>query len=180
MGTLLLADKRPQLLENDLSPFWGLALVPSGNIIIDVPSLSFIDPSFMTFLRLVSFLARFKCIGFKHANAHPKKGIYNSSLLMMLDDGIHIVCKKNDSHAPWWFETKINGPSGIFLIPETSQDILQINFNEASIKFIQYDAIDCKKIVFTKGNNKIIAKEAGMTVMYKIKLNKRLLNVCNF
>tara|TARA_B110000003_G_scaffold265769_1_gene291987 strand:+ start:205 stop:405 length:201 start_codon:yes stop_codon:yes gene_type:complete len=66
------------------------------------------------------------------------------------------------------------------LIPETSQDILQINFNEASIKFIQYDAIDCKKIVFTKGNNKIIAKEAGMTVMYKIKLNKRLLNVCNF
>ena len=180
MGTLLLADKRPQLLENDLSPFWGLALVPSGNIIIDAPSLSFIDPSFMTFLRLVSFLARFKCIGFKHANAHPKKGIYNSSLLMMLDDGIHIVCKKNDSHAPWLFETKINGLSGIFLIPETSQDILQINFNEASIKFIQYDAIDCKKIVFTKGNYKIIAKEAGMTVMYKIKLNKRLLNVCNF
>ena len=75
MGTLLLADKRPQLLENDLSPFCGLALVPSGNIIIDVPSLSFIDPSFMTFLRLVSFLARFKYIGFKHANAHPKKGI---------------------------------------------------------------------------------------------------------
>ena len=53
----------------------GRALVPSGKIINETPLASFIEPSFITFLRLTSFFDLFKCIGLRQANAHPKKGI---------------------------------------------------------------------------------------------------------
>ena len=52
MGLLFLIDNRPQLLEKDLRPLWGLALVPSGKMIIEDPSFIFLEPSFITFFKL--------------------------------------------------------------------------------------------------------------------------------
>ena len=67
--------------------------MPSGKIIIEVPFLSFLAPSLITFFMLLYFLALLRWIGFKHANAHPNTGINNKSFYMMLEDGIKIVCK---------------------------------------------------------------------------------------
>jgi hypothetical protein len=49
---------------------------------------------------------------------------------MILEEGKYNVCKKNDSQAPWWFETKIHGSSGKFSAPFIVQETPQINFNE--------------------------------------------------
>ena len=56
IGTSFLTDNRPQLLEKGLRPLWGLALVPSGNIIIEDPSPIFLEPSFITFFKLLNLL----------------------------------------------------------------------------------------------------------------------------
>lgn len=83
-------------------------------MIIDVPSFSFFEPSLITFFKLEYLLDLTKCIGLRHAKAQPKKGIYNNSRFIILDEGINNVCKKKDSHAPWWFETIMQGSAGMF------------------------------------------------------------------
>ena len=91
IGTLLLTDKTPQLCEKGFKPFCGNDLVPSGKIIKEVPLEIFFVPLLITVLKLLNLLDLFKWIGFKHANAHPKKGIKSNSLLIMLEVGILIV-----------------------------------------------------------------------------------------
>ena len=63
---------------------------------------------------------------------------------------------KNDSQAPWWFETKIQGLSGMFSKPLIDQVTPQILFRDKSIKFIHFEAIFCKDAVFKKGKRIII------------------------
>jgi hypothetical protein len=79
-----LTDKRPQLLENFFKPFSGLALVPSGKIMIEPPFLSLLDPSLTTFLKLEILFDLLIDIGFRQARAHPNIGIYNSSFFKIL------------------------------------------------------------------------------------------------
>ena len=87
---------------------------------------------------------------------------------------------KNDSQAPWWFETKIQGLSGMFSKPLIDQVTPQIFFRDKSIKFTHFEAIFCKDIVFKKGKRIIINVETGTSVEYKITLKIKLLSVCNF
>ena len=96
---MLRTESEPQLLEKAFSPSFGFDLVPSGNIINEKPLSTFFEPCVITFLRLLYFFDLLRCIGFKHAKAQPKKGIKRSSFFIMLADGIHKVCRKNDSHA---------------------------------------------------------------------------------
>ena len=151
IGMLFSVDNNPQLFENFFIPNFGSDLVPSGNIIRDVPFLSFFDPSCITFFILLYFFDLFKWIGFKHANAHPKIGIYKSSCFIMLEDGIMSVWRKNDSHCPWWFDTKIQGVFGIFSAPDTFHEIPQSFFNRRSMLFTQNEAIYCNEIVVLNG-----------------------------
>ena len=169
----------PQLFENDFNPLCGLALVPSGKMIIDDPFFSFFEPSLMTFFKLVIFFDLVKWIGFRQARAHPKKGINNNSFFIILEEGKHKVCKKNDSHAPWWFDTRIQGLLGILLIPEMFQFTPHITFKAFRIKNTHIDAIFCKDLVFRMGNSKITTRDAGITVRYNRILNKKLNIVCN-
>ena len=62
----------------------------------------------------------------------------------MLADGIHKVCRKNDSHALWWFETITHGPFGIFLRPSIFQVTPQIIFREFKINYKGFEN-DIKK-----------------------------------
>ena len=75
-------------LQTLFIPFSGLALVPSGNIIIEKPEDNLFFPSDKTFLILLILFDLVSDMGFKHNKAHPKKGISNSSLLIMLEHGI--------------------------------------------------------------------------------------------
>ena len=127
-GTLFLTLRTPQLDENFFKPFCGKDLVPSGNIIKDVLLDNFFEPLLITVLRLLNLLDLRRWIGFRQAKAQPKKGMSRSSLLIMLEVGIFIVCRKNDSHTPWWLAANIQGPSGIFFNPLTSQDTPHIAF----------------------------------------------------
>ena len=86
---------------------------------------------------------------------------------------------KNDSQAPWWFETKIQGLSGMFSKPLIDQVTPQIFFRDKSIKFTHFEAIFCKDTVFKKGKRIIINVETGTSVEYKITLKIKLLSVCN-
>ena len=97
----------------------------------------------------------------------------------MLADGIHKVCRKNDSHALWWFETITHGPAGIFLRPSIFQVTPQIIFREFKINKIHFDAIDWRLAVDIKGYKNIIISDVGINVMYKIRLNIKLLSICN-
>ena len=133
-GTLFLKESTEQLDEKLFIPFSGLALVPSGNIIIEKPEDNLFFPSDKTFLILLILFDLVSDMGFKHNKAHPKKGISNSSLLIMLEHGIKSVCKKRDSHGPWWLETKIHGVEGIFSIPFILHLTPQIFFNDCKIK----------------------------------------------
>jgi hypothetical protein len=47
-------------LEKGLNPSSGLDLVPSGKIIKDVPLAIFLDPLFITVLKLLNLFDRFK------------------------------------------------------------------------------------------------------------------------
>ena len=73
---------------------------------------------------------------------NQKKGIKRSSFFIMLAEGIHRVCRKNDSHALWWFETITHGPFGIFLRPSIFQVTPHIIFREFKINKIHFDAIN--------------------------------------
>ncbi len=55
IGMSFSVDNNPQLFENFFKPNFGSDLVPSGNIIRDVPFLSFFDPSFITFFHTFVF-----------------------------------------------------------------------------------------------------------------------------
>ena len=180
IGTVFLTERSPQLFEKVLRPLWGRARVPSGKIIKEIPFLSFSDPSLTTFFKLIIFLDLVRWMGLRHAKAHPKKGINNNSLFTILEDGKYSVCIKKDSHAPWWFETKIHGSFGIFSIPWIDQETPQICFNEKSIKYTHLEAIFCKVTVFKKGKRTIINIEIGISVEYKTTLKIKLLSVCNF
>ena len=179
IGTSFLTDKRPQLFEKDFRPLWGLALVPSGKTIIELPSLSFFEPCFKTFFKLANFLDLLKWIGLRHANAHPKKGMNNNSLFIILDDGMHRVCKNRDSQVPWWFDTRMHGLLGRFSIPSIVQVTPHNTFNDFKIKPIHTEATLCNLVVFIKGKRRMSNTETGRIVTYNIKLNKKLLIVCN-
>ena len=125
-GTLFLTQRTPQLDEKFFKPFSGNDLLPSGKIIKDVLLDNFFEPLLITVLRLLNLLDLRRWIGLRQAKAQPKKGISRSSLLIMLEVGIFIVCKKKDSHTPWWLAANIQGPSGIFSKPLTSQDMPHI------------------------------------------------------
>ena len=79
-----MTESSPQLLEKVFKPFSGLALVPSGKITKEPPSLIFSEPSFKTFFRLENLFDLFIDIGLRHAKAHPNIGIYKSSFFKML------------------------------------------------------------------------------------------------
>ena len=165
MGTLFSIESNPQLLENFLIPSSGFDLVPSGKMIIVKPLLIFFLPDDRTFFKLLIFFFLLKWIGLRHASAHPKKGIYNNPFLIMLDDGIIKVWRKNDSHWPWWLETIIHGVFGKLSIPSTSQETPQRIFKELSINLTQFDETTCKEEVLINGYRIIIINDASIKLI---------------
>ena len=69
----------------------------------------------------------------------------------MLVEGKNNVCKKNDSHWPWWFEIMMTGEFGIFDRPFTAQSKPHKNLKSLRIKLIQKEAIFDKILAETKG-----------------------------
>lgn len=159
-----MTEREPQLFENFLSPLCGLALVPSGKIIIEKPFLSFLEPADKTFLRLRILFFLLRWMGLVQASAQPKKGINRSSFLIMLAEGILSVWRKNDSHALWWLDTKINGFFGKFFSPSTTQLTPHIDFSDLKMNIIHTEAIFCIEEVDIKGYNDIISNEIGTKV----------------
>ena len=151
IGTLFLILRTPQLDEKLFKPFSGNDLVPSGKIIKDVLLESFLEPLLITVFRLLNLLDLLKWIGLRQAKAQPKKGINRSSLLIMLEVGMFIVCRKKDSHSPWWLAANIHGPLGIFSIPLTTHDTPHMALKAYRIINMQFLAKTWSEVVFKKG-----------------------------
>ena len=120
---------------------------------------NFFEPFLITVFRLLNLFDLRRWIGFKQAKAQPKKGINRSSLLIMLEVGMLIVCRKKDSHTPWWLAANIHGPLGIFSNPFTSQDMPHMAFKAYRIINMQFLAKIWSKLVLKKGYSTTIRKQ---------------------
>jgi len=83
---------------------------------------------------------------------------------MIVEIGWIIVCRKSDSHCPWWLATIITGVLGIFDAPSISQFIPQNNFKLNNIKEIQMEAIF----------DSLLGEERGYSINIKAHITGRL------
>ena len=77
----------------------------------------------------------------------------------MLEVGIFIVCRKKDSHSPWWLAANIHGPLGIFSIPLTTHDTPHMALKAYRIINMQFLAKTWSKVVLKKGYRITIIKQ---------------------